>query len=291
MSHEIRTPLHGLIGTLDLMSRDGLGERAAYRLNIARNSARSLLQIANDVLDLSGIEAGRVRIERVAFDLRDQVSAVCTSFEPGAIEKGLRLELAIEPDVPGWVEGDPLRLRQIIANLVNNAIKFTPRGRVALTVRRDGDRIAFEVSDTGIGVPLDKREYIFDRFAQAEDERTRRFGGAGLGLAISRLLARAMGGDLSLAETGPLGSTFSLSLPLPVSQADPESDATASTHTLHMLSFAQPGRAPRVLVIDDNPANRYVVEAYLQELGVEAVLADGADAGMRSSSASISTWS
>ncbi len=220
MSHEIRTPLHGLIGTLDLMSRADLDESTAFRLSIARNSARSLLQIANDVLDLSGIEAGSVRIERVAFDLRDLVTAVCTSFEPGAREKGLQFEHSIAGDVPGWVEGDPLRLRQVITNLVNNALKFTPQGRVELSVRRgQGDAVDFAVSDTGIGVPHDKREHIFERFAQAEDERTRRFGGAGLGLAISRLLARAMGGELSLTATatGLPGSTFVLTLPLPPS--------------------------------------------------------------------------
>ena len=278
MSHEIRTPLHGLIGTLDLMSRDDLDQSVAFRLSIARNSARSLLQIANDVLDLSGIEAGRVRIERIAFDLRDLVAAVCTSFEPGAREKGLQLEHSIAGDVPGWVEGDPLRLRQVITNLVNNALKFTPQGRVELSVRRgQGDAVVFEVSDTGIGVPHDKREYIFERFAQAEDERTRRFGGAGLGLAISRLLARAMGGELSLAATGPPGSTFLLTLPLPPSNASRERDS--SSVTIQRLTLA-PGQATRVLVVDDNPANRYVVEAYLHELGVETVLAEGADLGL-----------
>ena len=280
MSHEIRTPLHGLIGTLDLMQRDDLGMRAAYRLSIARNSARSLLQIANDVLDLSGIEAGRVRIENVAFDLRDLVSAVSTAFEPSAIEKGLVLEHSIAQDVPGWVEGDPLRVRQIVTNLINNALKFTLQGRISLNVRRaatGGDGIEFDVTDTGIGVPHDKVEHIFGRFAQAEDERTRRFGGAGLGLTISRLLARAMGGELRIAETGPHGSTFRLVLPLPVSHESRERDP--SSVTLQRLATLQ-GAAPRVLVIDDNPANRYVVEAYLQELGVEAVLAEGADNGI-----------
>jgi PAS domain S-box-containing protein len=278
MSHEIRTPLHGLIGTLDLMSRDSLDDSTAFRLTIARNSARSLLQIANDVLDLSGIEAGRVRIERVAFDLRDLMAAVCASFEPDAREKGLQLEHSIAGDVPGWVEGDPLRLRQVITNLVNNALKFTLQGRVALDVRRgEGDVVEFAVSDTGIGVPHDKREHIFERFAQAEDERTRRFGGAGLGLAISRLLARAMGGELSLAATGSTGSIFLLTLPLPHSHAAAEREA--SSVTIQRLALAT-GQATRVLVVDDNPANRYVVEAYLHELGVETVLAEGADLGL-----------
>ncbi|MGI9247150.1 MAG: ATP-binding protein, partial [Steroidobacteraceae bacterium] len=280
MSHEIRTPLHGLIGTLDLMAREDLDERLANRLNIARNSARALLQIANDVLDLSGIEAGRVRIETVAFDLRDVVTAVSTSFEPGALEKGLRLEHEIDADVPGWVEGDPLRVRQILGNLVNNALKFTAKGRILLHVHRAaGDEIVFDVVDTGIGVPEDKRDHIFGRFAQAEDERTRRFGGAGLGLAISRLLARAMGGDLTLPQTGSVGSTFRLVLPLRASSVEAPLEATGSLRKLQQLVL-DPARPPRVLVIDDNPANRYVVEAYLQELGAVAVLADAADAGI-----------
>lgn len=281
MSHEIRTPLHGLIGTLDLLARDVQEPGPGSRLKIARNSARALLQVANDVLDLSGIEAGHVRIERVAFDLRDLVAGVSTSFEAAAAEKSLRLGHEIAADVPGWVEGDPLRLRQIIANLLNNAIKFTARGGVSLAVRRgEDDQILFDVADTGIGVPLDKREHIFNRFAQADDERTRRFGGAGLGLAISRPLARAMGGDLSLVQTGPLGSTFRLVLPLPLSQAEPEGDPGTTTLLVPRLLAVDPSEPPRILVVDDNPANRYVVEAYLQELGIAVVLAEGADAGI-----------
>lgn len=278
MSHEIRTPLHGLIGTLDLLVKERLVGKAADRLSIARNSARALLQIANDVLDLSGIEAGRVRIERVSFDLRDLVTTVVGSFEPTAAEKGLDLESRIAVDVPGWVDGDPLRLRQVLANLINNSLKFTARGGIALSVSVSGGDVVFAVRDTGVGVPRDKREHIFERFAQADDERSRRFGGVGLGLAISRLLARAMGGDLVLEDSGPAGSTFRLQIPL--AEASEERAAEASDITMRHRQIDRMRRSIRVLVVDDNPANRYVVEAYLQELGAEVVLTDGADACM-----------
>jgi PAS domain S-box-containing protein len=276
MSHEIRTPLHGLIGTLDLLAREGLVGKAADRLSIARNSARALLQIANDVLDLSGIEAGRVRIERVSFDLRDLVTTVVGAFEPAAVEKGLDLESRIDGDVPGWVEGDPLRLRQILANLINNSLKFTARGSIALSVSASDGSVVFAVHDTGVGVPPDKREHIFERFAQADDERSRRFGGVGLGLAISRLLARAMGGDLVLTDSGPAGSTFRLQIPLAAASTERAADASSITMRQRLVGLAP--LSIRVLVVDDNPANRYVVEAYLQELGAEVVLTDGADA-------------
>jgi PAS domain S-box-containing protein len=278
MSHEIRTPLHGLIGTLDLLAREGVAGKAADRLSIARNSARALLQIANDVLDLSGIEVGRVHIERVSFDLRDLVTATVGTFDPAANDKGLMLETQVAADVPGWVEGDPLRLRQILTNLINNALKFTQSGAIKVSVSASGGNVVFDVRDTGVGVPQDKREHIFERFAQADDERSRRYGGAGLGLAISRLLARAMGGDLVLADTGFAGSTFSLRVPL--AAASDEDDADASNITRRQRIALHEPMSLRVLVVDDNPANRYVVEAYLQELGAAVVLTDGADAGL-----------
>lgn len=279
MSHEIRTPLHGLIGTLDLLAREKqLPEKASERLAIARNSARSLLQLANDVLDLGGIEAGRLRIERVGFDLRELVGSVVGGFESDALAKGLRITSSIAADAPGWVAGDPLRLRQILANLLNNAIKFTETGKVSLRVTHEGDKVAFTVTDTGIGVPPDQREQIFERFTQVEGQRSRRYGGVGLGLAISRLLAGAMGGDLVLVESAPGGSTFRLRLPLVETprHADPAvGDQSAP------LPMPEGGARPRVIVVDDNPANRYVVEAYLDELGADAVLCDSADACIR----------
>jgi len=278
MSHEIRTPLHGLIGTLDLLAREKqLPDKAAERLAIARNSARSLLQLANDVLDLGGIEAGRLRIERVGFDLRELVGSVVGGFEPDALAKGLRITSSIAADAPGWVVGDPLRLRQILGNLVNNAIKFTESGKVSLRVTQEGDGVAFAVTDTGIGVPPDQREQIFERFTQVEGQRSRRYGGVGLGLAISRLLAGAMGGELVLVESSPGGSTFRLRLPL--LETPRYVDATVGDQPAPLATDA--AQRPRVIVVDDNPANRYVVEAYLDELGAEAVLCDGADACIR----------
>ena len=277
MSHEIRTPLHGLIGTLDLLGREGLSTRAADRLGIARNSARALLQIANDVLDLSGIEAGRVRIERVAFDLRDLVAGVVGNFETAAHDKGLQIEADIARNVAGWVEGDPLRVRQILVNLVNNSLKFTSQGGVTLAVSVEGEDTVFLVKDTGIGVPADKREHIFERFAQADDAHSRHFGGAGLGLAIARLLARAMGGDLGLADSGPGGSTFRLRLPLPRSTDQGTVEVTALTQRRRF----DLGGGVRVLVVDDNPANRYVVEAFLNDMGAQVLLTEGADPALQ----------
>ena len=278
MSHEIRTPLHGLIGTLDLIAGERPGGQAGQRLQIARNSAHSLLQLANDMLDLSRIESGTLRIEKVAFDLHDLVAEVIGSFEPTATGKGLALAHEVAPDVPGWVEGDPLRLRQVLANLVNNAVKFTEHGGISLRVRRgQGDGVTIDVRDSGIGVPESLRNSIFERFVQADGAHSRRYGGAGLGLAISHLLARAMGGDLTLHETGASGSVFRLSLPLPRSVA-PVEDVLATTLRQKSLAASLGGR--RVLVVDDNPANRYVVEAYLLELGVASVLTENGAAAV-----------
>lgn len=278
VSHEIRTPLHGMIGTLDLLAGERLEGRAGQRLQIARNSAHALLQIANDMVDLSRIDAGTMKIEKVAFDLHDLVAEVVGSFEAGAAGKGLSLSQVVERDVAGWVDGDPLRLRQVLSNLVNNALKFTERGGVSVHVRRlEGDTVAIDVRDSGIGVPESLRATIFERFAQADGNHNRRYGGAGLGLAIAHLLARAMGGELTLHDTGATGSVFRLALPLsPV--AEPEAEAAATTMRHKLLADRLHDR--RVLVVDDNPANRIVAEAYLQELGVACVLADCAAAAL-----------
>ncbi|MEN9314850.1 MAG: hypothetical protein RIS35_1243 [Pseudomonadota bacterium] len=222
MSHEIRTPMNAVIGMTDLaLASNDMARRTEY-LRIVKGSAQSLLRIINDILDFTRIESGRFEIETVGYDLPLLVSDAVATLQVQAREKGLALTVEIGNDVPHKVLGDPGRLSQVLINLIGNAIKFTDAGHVTVEVRREATRlpgnwISIAVHDTGIGIPEDKRERIFDAFTQADSSTTRRFGGTGLGLAISRRLAQLMGGTLTLESRTGAGSTFRLVLPVGVS--------------------------------------------------------------------------
>jgi PAS domain S-box-containing protein len=226
MSHEIRTPLNAVLGFIDLLRGPGLTSQQQDYLDKAGVSARHLHAVINEILDFSRIDAGRIKLETVPFDLRETLDKVAGSLSRGASEKGLQLDFDLGPGVPALLLGDPLRLGQVLQNLGDNAVKFTESGAVTFTARvleraRGRVRLRFEVRDTGIGMTEGQLGRLFQPFTQADDSSTRRFGGTGLGLAIASRLARLMGGDLEAASRPGRGSTFSLVLALP--EAKPES--------------------------------------------------------------------
>ena len=219
MSHEIRTPMNGIIGMIELAQMTSLDHETRDHLKIAQQSSYSLLGILNDVLDVSKIEAGRLEIDHTPFAPHQLISEVLRLMEPGMREKGLSHSFSLPPKLPPILVGDPLRIRQVLLNLIGNAIKFTPSGSIAVdieteSVSADGLTLAISVSDTGIGIPEDRQEIIFHAFAQADGSTTRHYGGTGLGLTISSQLVELMGGHLTLRSQPGAGSTFRFTLKL-----------------------------------------------------------------------------
>ncbi|WP_247894800.1 hybrid sensor histidine kinase/response regulator [Azospirillum argentinense] len=282
MSHEIRTPMNAILGLSHLALRAGPPPRQRGYLTRIRASATALLGIINDILDVSKIEAGMLTLERVPFDLSAVLDMVAGTAALSAEEKGLALRLEVAPDVPTALLGDPLRLGQVLLNLVNNAVKFTESGSVVLGVSaaprgaEDGEtELRFAVRDTGIGMTAEQVARLFQPFAQADTSTTRRYGGTGLGLAISRRLAVMMGGGIVVDSAPGLGSTFRFTVTvgvrdgavtaLPAALADPG---------LAGLRVDEPLRGLRVLVADDNAVNRLVARELLEDAGL-AVTAVG----------------
>jgi PAS domain S-box-containing protein len=277
MSHEIRTPLGGVLGLARLLQDPALGEpRRREYLGHLVDAAELLTGIVSDVLDLSKIEAGQLQVERIAFDLPGVVSSTFRTFSPLGRERGLQMHCHIAPGAPRRVLGDPVRVRQILSNYLSNALKFTDRGSIDVTLdagTRQGGWARIEVRDSGIGVPEAIRDVLFQPFTQADSSTTRRFGGTGLGLSICRELATLMGGEVGLESDGRHGSTFWVDLPLQPAAEDAADLAGAQP------APAQPLLGMRVLLAEDNPVNRLIVGAMLNRLGAEVVEAeDGARA-------------
>ncbi len=269
MSHEIRTPFHGLMGMLSLLRETGLTPRQIDYLRTATESADHLLAVLNDILDMSQLESGRVRLAPTPLDLRALLRDVEALMRPQAAAKSLALHLDADPAVPERVLLDPTRLKQILFNLLSNAIKFSDRGAVLLDVRTrpgtdDTGELEFAVIDSGIGMDEATVARLFNRFAQGDNSRSRRHGGTGLGLEISRNLARLMHGDITVTSKPGQGSTFTLRVPLQVVPEPPAGSATLLT------ALALSARPLKVLVAEDHPVNRQYVAALLDNLGHEA---------------------
>ena len=264
MSHEIRTPLNGVLGMSQLLAQQSLGDAEREMVETIRDSGHNLLAIANDVLDISKIHAGELRVHPEPVDIVDLLGGVIRLFDGVAQSKNLSLVLDVPETVPELVLTDPVRLRQIVSNLVSNAVKFTDKGGVTVTLTGpiDGEQWCIDVTDTGIGIPDSERSGIFSAFHQVEDSANRRFGGTGLGLSICRELAQMLEGDIHVSSTYGEGSTFSLRVSMPEVLACkvPETPAATETAVIDPSDY-------RVLIVEDNPVNARVASAMLERAG------------------------
>jgi len=275
MSHELRTPLNGILGAIDLLAKTDLDAKQRELTGIVRTSSESLLALIDGVLDFARIEAGQVRLERVRFDLRECLEGAIQVVRKSANAKGLAIEARVADEVPPWVVGDAVRLRQVLLQLAHNAVKFTERGGVRFEVALAGEdssyrHLWFRVVDTGIGIHPDAAARLFEPFTQGESGSTRRYGGSGLGLATAHRLVQLMEGSMGVESNVGCGSTFWFLVPLEIPalletpvQSEPTSESKGS-----------------VLVVDDNPVNRLVTSRAVSSLGYRAEVATGGEGAL-----------
>ena len=273
MSHEIRTPLNGVLGMAQVMDRGALDPAQRERLAVIRQSGETLMALLNDILDLSKIEAGRFDIDDHIFSLEETLAAACGPLEAVAAQKDLLLTVDIADDAKGAWRGDAIRLRQVVSNLVANAVKFTAIGAVTVSAAADAGGVCITVRDSGIGIAPSALAGLFQRFSQADSSTSRRYGGTGLGLALSRELVELMGGDLTIQSNEGVGSVFSVALPLARAQSPAPAPVALEPGPLSRRTESR----PRILVAEDNATNQLVLRSMLEPMDVELVLASNGE--------------
>ena len=290
VSHEMRTPLNAIIGMGNLVQHTKLDEEQATMVHTINNASQMMLSLIEDVLDFSKIEAGKIIIENTEFRLRTLVHSTADIFKHQAYEKGLTFNVLIQPEAPNFLVGDPKHLRQVLVNLIGNAVKFTEAGYVSLNVLLvkesvDNAEIRFEIIDTGIGITNEAQGKIFESFIQADDSTTRRYGGTGLGTTISKQLVELMGGTIGLSSESGKGSTFWFELQLAKEKSE-SSDKDTPTTSSHNFSFLlskptpqliKPASSYKVLVADDNSMNRLVLQKILEREGHTCILVENGE--------------
>ena len=272
MSHEIRTPIHGIISLTQFVLNTNINDEQKRYLDLIRKSADTLLVIVNDILDLSKIDSGKMVFEEIPFTLKDTIQTAVAAFIPKTIEKNIQLKADLSPELPTYLAGDPVRLTQIINNLLGNAVKFTDKGFVSISAKlkdKNGQEaiIEFSVQDSGIGIPAHKIDSIFESFTQAGDDITRKYGGTGLGLTITRQLIERQNGTVNVQSIAGIGTTFTFSIPYKICDESRSVASNAKEQTLQLPTDL------RILVAEDHDINRFIIEKMFREWGVQTEFA------------------